>query len=268
MEEIKVKVNAKLNLSLDILGRYSDGYHQLKMLMTSVDIADVICCKKSNKCQVFMQGELAQNNNTAVKALDYLNQKFGINMCVHITKHIPMSAGLGGSSADASAVFWCACQLYNLNIKDIRDLALQVGSDVMYMIFGGSCIVEGRGEIVTPCEFKKQWFVIAQKSHGASTAQVYKQYDQLGMGVYKKDIDIYNNVLQDAAISLCSDIQAALDEMKTFADITFMTGSGSAVVGVFDTKIAAEQAQNQLSSKQYKFVKAVCSVPKGIEIID
>jgi len=127
MKCISIKVNAKINLSLDITRVREDGYHDLDMLMTSVDIFDTITAQKSDKSQVTMDGKVVESNNTAVKALTLLQEKFGIAMKVDIVKGIPFSAGMGGSSADASGVFFCASKLFGISIDEMMPLALKVG---------------------------------------------------------------------------------------------------------------------------------------------
>ena len=136
MKRISIKVNAKINLSLDITGVREDGYHNLDMIMTSVDVFDIITAQKSDKSQVTMDGQVVEANNTAAKALALLQEKFNIAMNVDIVKGIPFSAGMGGSSADASGVFFCASKLFGISIDEMMPLALKVGCDVPYMIFG------------------------------------------------------------------------------------------------------------------------------------
>ena len=136
MNEISIKVNAKINLSLDITGVRADGYHTLDMLMTSVDIFDTVTARKSSISQVRMDGKVVEGDNTAVKALELLQNKYGINMQVDIVKGIPFSAGIGGSSADASGVFYLTSKLYGIDVEEMIPLALKVCCDVPYMIMG------------------------------------------------------------------------------------------------------------------------------------
>ncbi|MEG1609498.1 MAG: hypothetical protein RR348_06480, partial [Clostridia bacterium] len=214
MENIKIKVFAKVNLGLDIVGIYDDGYHNLNMLMASVDIFDIVEAHKSDESVVFMDGVCAEKTNTASKALRLLEENFGIKMSVDISKGIPMNAGLGGSSADASAVFWCASQLFGVALKDFENLALMVGCDTPYMLYGGAAVVKGRGEIVEPCDnIGKMHLLVAQKKYGVSTAEVYKNYDKnpvRGASIDALINDIggnkFFNVLQNSAIELCPSI--------------------------------------------------------------
>lgn len=274
MEKIKVKVFAKVNLGLDILGVYDDGYHQLKMLMASVDIADVVCCEKAEMSKVVMDGVIAEYSNTASKALQLLNKSYGINMKVDIEKGIPMNAGLGGSSADAAAVFWCASKLYGISVEELETLAIAVGSDVPYMLYGGGAVVEGRGESIELCPLPQLHLIVVQRQCGASTAEVYKNYDKNPNRLGKIELlqgDIFGNkffnVLQHSAIQLCPSIDETIAEMKIFTKKVFMSGSGSAVVGVFESSNDAKKACEKLQSGKYKFLSVVSTVPSGIEVI-
>ena len=102
MEQLKIKVYAKLNLMLDIKGVLEDGYHSLDMIMESCSLYDELVCEKSVENSVYMDGVLQDEKNTAYRALEVLTLAYGYKMKVEIKKHIPMCAGVGGSSADAA----------------------------------------------------------------------------------------------------------------------------------------------------------------------
>lgn len=260
MQSIKIKVNAKINLSLDITGRREDGYHLLDMLMTSVGIYDEITASKSDVNAVYMDGEQAGADNTALKALDALSKRFGIHMRVEIHKGIPFSSGMGGSSADASGVFYCAYKLYSLDVDEILPLALQIGCDVPYMLFGGAARVQGVGEEISPLSFPLMHLVIAQKCVGASTGEIYKRYDScMGKGgsideILKSMKYGFSpfNVLEKSALSLCPEIEDAKKQLARFSDKVFMTGSGSAYVGVFPNAQKAKECCDALQGMIFK----------------
>lgn len=281
MEKVILKVYAKVNLGLDILGAYEDGYHKLDMLMTSVDIFDIVSAEKATACSVFMDGVLAGKSNTASKALKLLNEKFGICLRVDITKNIPMCAGLGGSSADASGVFFAAHLLFDIDLSELLSLALQVGCDVPYMIYGGGAEVEGKGEIIRPCILPTLNLLVVQKTLGAMTKEVYSGYDicpvkistiqalldSFAVNISKKSKIQFFNVLEKSATTLCPTIAESVLLMKSFSDNVFMSGSGSAVIGVFATIEDAENAANEFEKQNYLFAKAATTLPHGIEIL-
>ena len=263
MDTISIKVNAKINLSLDITGVREDGYHNLDMLMTSVDIFDTIAAQKSDISGVTMDGEIVEKNNTAVKALKLLQDKLGIAMKVDIVKGIPFSAGMGGSSADASGVFFCASKLFGIAVEELIPLALKVGCDVPYMIFGGGARVQGVGEIITPVEMGQMTLVIAQKTAGSSTKDIYAKYDEIG-GERKSGGDLFN-VLERGAVALNPQIEIAKKDLQKYTDRVFMTGSGSAYVGVFDDDKRAQECLASLND--YLFCNLTHTKSQGIEII-
>ncbi|MDE5655056.1 MAG: 4-(cytidine 5'-diphospho)-2-C-methyl-D-erythritol kinase [Clostridia bacterium] len=263
MNSISIKVNAKINLSLDITGVRADGYHILDMLMTSVDIFDTITASKSNLPKVTMDNKEVSGDNTAVKALKLLHDKFNIAMQVDIVKGIPFSAGMGGSSADASGVFYCASKLYGIALEEMIGLALKVGCDVPYMLFGGGARVQGVGEIVTPVEVPQMTMVIAQKTSGASTKDIYRKYDDVGGE--RGNGKTHFNVLERGAVMLNPQIAQAKSDLLKFTDLVFMTGSGSAYVGVFDDEEKAKCCVESL--QDYVFCKVAHTKHTGIEVI-
>ena len=180
MKCISIKVNAKINLSLDITRVREDGYHDLDMLMTSVDIFDTITAQKSDKSQVTMDGQVVEANNTAVKGAGSLQEKFGIAMNVDIVKGIPFFRWYGRLFSRRKRSVFCASKLFGISIDEMMPLALKVGCDVPFMIFGGAARVQGVGEIITPVEIQPLTLVIAQKTVGSSTKDIYKKYDEAG----------------------------------------------------------------------------------------
>lgn len=273
MQDIKIKVNAKVNLSLDITGVRKDGYHLLDMLMTSVGIHDVIYACKSEENAVVMDGKIQGKDNTAFKALQALSEKFGVHMRVEIAKGIPFSSGMGGSSADASGVFYCAYKLYSLDVEELLPLALKVGCDVPYMIFGGAARVQGVGEEIAPLTFPMFHLVIAQKIPGASTKEIYACYDSLkgergNIDDVLKTIDSGFkpfNVLEKSALTLCPAIEDAKIQLLKYTNTVFMTGSGSAYVGVFADEDSAKECCDSLEGMTFKAY--TCTQNKGISEI-
>ncbi len=260
MDDIKLLVNAKINLSLDITGVRQDGYHILDMTMTSVDIFDELRARKSDASQAFMDGKIAGDGNTASKALKLLQDAYGVRMSVDIAKGIPFSAGMGGSSADASGVFVCASELFGIPLAELMPLALKVGCDAPYMCYGGGARVRGVGEIVQPMDIPSMTLVVAQKTAGASTRDIYRKYDEIG-GDREGE---HFNVLERAATALVPEIAVARRDLQKYTDKVFMTGSGSAYVGVFDCEDRAKKCLSNLNG--YAFARVARTQSKGIKI--
>lgn len=260
MKSLKIRVNAKVNLSLDVTGVREDGYHLLDMLMNSVSVCDEIYAVKSDVNVVYMDGKPADADNTAVKALELLGKEFGISMRVEIAKGIPYSSGMGGSSADASGVFYCAIKLFSLDADKVLELALRVGCDVPYMLYGGAARVQGVGEDISPLSFPDMHLVIAQKIEGASTKEIYRRYDECkgdGGDIDGVLADINANfrpfnVLERSALSLCPQIEEAKKQLLRYTDTVFMTGSGSAYVGVFNSEKDARKCCESITGMKFK----------------
>ena len=271
MEKIALKVYAKINLMLDIKGILDDGYHSLDMVMNSIDLYDEIIAEKSLENEVYMDGVKQDDKNTACKALEVLSLAYGYRMKVEIKKAIPFSAGVGGSSADAAGVFVAYSELYGIEPEYMTKLALSVGSDVVYMMKGGPARVRCKGEMVFPIEsYQELNMIMLQKEVGASTKDVYANFDKLGRIVdkeFKVGDQIVFNVLQAPALELCPSIKESIDELYKHTDKVFMTGSGSAVCGVFESKDEAKKALDKIQG-EYIFKKVVNTMPQGIEVIN
>ena len=163
---MKLEAHAKLNLTLEVLGKRPDGYHNLVSVMQTIDLHDEIELEESDEisldCDV---PELSNDDNLAVKAAKALQTVAGVSDGVHITlrKRIPAAGGLGGGSADAAAVLSGLNRLWGagLDARELSSLGLAIGSDVPYLLQGGTALVQGRGEDVTPLpKADLKWFVL------------------------------------------------------------------------------------------------------------
>ncbi len=253
MKKIKLRVPAKLNLTLDILGN-SGGYHNIKSLVCSIDIFDTITLKRRTDWDINLinkgiDPECSIVDNNAYKTAKLFSDTFiteGVDMIIE--KNIPVGAGLGGSSADIAGVLNGMKALFEVD-KSIEPLADNLGSDCKYMLNGGWAIISGRGEKI---DFKKVdktlYFVILLGDESVSTKACYRKFDSLKKNfkpcterVYKALVEnetekflTAKNDLLFSAISLMDGIDFNLKALKKAgAPLSIMTGSGSAVVGVF-----------------------------------
>ncbi len=152
---IEEKAFAKVNLTLEILGKRRDGYHNLASVMQTVDLFDIVQISEADELVVSCDdNEIAPENNLATKAAIALKTQTGISSgaTISVKKHIPVSAGLGGGSTDAAATLRGLNRLWNLglSIDELTEIAAEIGSDVPFLIRGGTSLVQGRGEDVTP----------------------------------------------------------------------------------------------------------------------
>lgn len=262
MKKAKIKVPAKINLTLDIEGA-KDGYHVLESLVASVDIFDTVCVKarKDNLIKVAFGGVPVGNNgkkSNAYRAAESFKREFGTGgVDIYIDRQIPVGAGLGSSSADIAGVLSAMRKLYKVN-RDVTYIANGLGSDVAYMMKGGYAVMRGRGERVEQIEGVKRTFyllIVIGKS-GVSTVESYKGYDKIGklypkntsaaVKLLKEDdpdnfFTVLKNDLYESSSTILPEISETLDCLKEYG-AAVMTGSGSAVYGIYETKKERDKA--------------------------
>ena len=177
---IMVKAYGKINLFLDCLGKRNDGYHEVKMIMQSVRLHDLIDIRESDKNLIFSDSLYvpSNKNNLAMKAAMLLQEKYNMpNVNIKIKKNIPVSAGMAGGSTDAAAVLIGCNALFKLGLNNdiLMQIAAELGSDVPFCILGGTAIAEGRGEIIHPMSsLPKMHVILMPADYGVSTVSVYK----------------------------------------------------------------------------------------------
>ena len=272
MQSVKIKAYAKVNLTLEIQG-IEKGYHLLDSLVASIDLYDLITLKKrkDNLSSVQMKGENSENippeQNNALKACKAFCQAFhtnGVDITVH--KNIPIGAGLGGSSADIAGVICGMAKLYNItDFSALKALADSLGSDTGYMLTGGYARMQGRGEQVTPLNIdEKLSLLLLCPNSTVSAGACYQKYDELPKtlqwrenqtlccidALTKKDINgvgrYLMNDLYTPALHLNSEVEQAYNEALAFSPIgASMTGSGSAVFALFESKELCDWAKSR-----------------------
>ena len=283
-EKITVRAAAKINLALDVTGKLENGYHLLESVFQSVGLYDEVTVEMAEDISVScdVPDEFAQadeipcdERNIAYKAAKRFFEDAGIDggCRIHIRKGIPSQAGMGGGSADAAAVLFCLSRLTGKNIIHPE----KIGADVPFMLAGGTAYVEGIGEKITPiADYSGKILVIAKGREGVSTAEAYRNIDSLTAPVHpetSKLVDAINSSSDDAyryfgnlfeqAIQLAevSVIKTAM--LGNSALNAVMTGSGSAVFGLFESRDDADICAEKLR-KQGFFAQVCETVPNGI----
>ncbi len=285
MNSVKIKAFAKINLTLEIKGVEGD-YHILDSLVASLDLHDLIVMKKRKDRLSFitMKGMGSENippeSNNAWKAAESFSKKFGVNGAdITIYKNIPLGGGLGGSSADASGVLLGMAALYEIKDKEgIESLADCLGSDTKYMLRGGYARMQGRGEKLTYLAVDEPLhFLLISPKGGVSAKACYQKYDELPMTLQwresategcisalqnkdKNGVGRYlMNDLYVPAQHLDSDVEKAYQEGASFSPLgTVMSGSGSSVLALFETKELCEWAKSRYDGAFYvQVVKTV-----------
>lgn len=272
MEQIKLKARAKINLTLDVIGKRPDGYHEVAMVMQTIDLYDRITLTA-----VDGDIEVSANNpeiplgpaNLVYKAAELLRPGgFSGGVHIHIEKNIPMAAGLAGGSTDAAAVLQGLNRLWRLNrsIEDLLELGSRIGSDVPFCILGGTALAAGRGEKLTPLKAAPaMWLVLAKPPVGVSTKEVYGRFEPelvdrrpdneamigaLVAGDTHAVTENLVNVLESVTLRLYPEVAALKESMiRAGAQAALMSGSGPTVFGLVPDRIIAEQVAERLKQE-------------------
>jgi 4-diphosphocytidyl-2-C-methyl-D-erythritol kinase len=265
-----VKAPAKINLSLDVLHKRPDGYHEVKMVMTTIDLADRIelIPRADDAIQIISQNRFVPDDhrNLAYQAAKLLKETFSIKqgVAISITKHIPVAAGLAGGSSDAAATLRGLNKLWNLGLTldELAELGAQIGSDVSFCVYGGTAIATGRGEKITPIPSPPPcWVVLAKPSIGVSTAEVYRNLkvkevvhpdvdamvEAIGRQDYFAICQLVGNVLEEVTLKMHPEVAHIKEQMRRFgADAVLMSGSGPTVFGLVQHDSRMQRIYNGL----------------------
>ncbi len=274
MDKCIRKAYAKINLGLDVVRRLENGYHEVRMIMQTVGICDVLTLEKADAGIVVTtdNGELpTDENNLIYKAARLMMDKYGIRqgVCIHLEKHIPIAAGMAGGSTDAAATFIGMNELFacGASEEELRELGVKVGADVPYCIMGGTALAEGIGEKLTKLPAPPACFLlIAKPDINVSTKYVYEHLDAEGVShhpdidgmirsILDKDlqgiVERLGNVLENVTVKKYPIIQEIKKTMLAAgAAGSLMSGSGPTVFGVFTEEEKAKAALETLSAKQ------------------
>lgn len=262
------KAPAKINLSLDVRSKRSDGYHNIEMIMTTIDLADRICLYElpEDRIEISLESRFVPSDkrNLAYQAALALKQAYGIHRGVHITieKNIPVSAGLAGGSADAAAVLKGLNRLWSLHLSEteLASVGALLGTDVPFCIYGKTAIAKGRGEIVQrllsppPC-----WVVLAKPDIGISSGTIFQRIvvedivhpntkavrEALEEGNFNKLCLSLGNALEPITIKQHPEVQRIKTALQQAgASGVLMSGSGPTVYGLVEHESKARKIYN------------------------
>lgn len=255
---IQERACAKVNLTLGVTGRRSDGYHTLDSLMVTTDLCDDVTVTRCREVIVTCTGMFLPYRNTLRAAAERYRALTGRGARIHVYKRIPAEAGLGGGSADAAAVLRGMQRLYGeAEERDLYDIALRVGADVPFCLQGGLCRAQGVGEVLTPFRLGAPLhLVLAKPAAGVSTRALFERLNlpqplpdtaramaALSGGDVRALGPLLCNALQAEAEALVPEIGTLRQRLLALGALgASMTGSGSAVFGLFETPEAAAAA--------------------------
>ncbi|WP_446898281.1 4-(cytidine 5'-diphospho)-2-C-methyl-D-erythritol kinase [Clostridium sp. LBM24168] len=272
-----VKAYAKINLSLDVIGKREDGYHLLRTIMQTIDLYDVVVIDRiSSGIHIFCNKNYIplDNRNLAYRAAELFMNTYNIKdgIKINIEKYIPVSAGLAGGSTDAAAVLRAMRDIYkpNLNNRELEKLALKVGTDVVYCIEGGTALCEGIGEKVTKITpFKNHVLVLIKPPFGISSKNVYVNLDLNKVNKHPDTKLLLKAVKENDVVKLSKNMKNVLEnvilkkhyilkQIKKEAVMlgalgALMSGSGSTIFAIFDDMQKAQLCYDKMKCK-YKEV--------------
>ena len=289
MDRVEERAYGKINLSLDVIGRRENGYHDVSMVMQTVDLYDVISL---NKLKGDGEIRLTANMNTlpldetniVYKAVKLVKEEYGLNtgVSVHIEKHLPIAAGMGGGSSDGAAALRGMNRLFELGLSNekLEELGVRLGADVPFLIKGGIALAEGIGEKLTKLpDFPDCVLVIAKPDLGVSTKEVYEAFDSLkevnhpdvgklvkslGSAGLKEIVKLLGNVLEEVTAKKYEIIEIVkkllIDNGAVFS---MMTGSGPTVFGIFGNEEQAKKACNNLRKQESLELAAIAKCYTG-----
>ncbi len=271
---LTLSANAKINLTLDILGTREDGYHEVAMIMQEISLHDTLSMGKIDQgvnLTITIEGQKgtlpADETNLCWKAAALVQKEYNLQegVEIHLVKRIPMAAGLAGGSADAAAVLKGMNHLFKLGMTETRlcELGAKLGSDIPFCLMGGTMLATGRGEVLTRLPmFPRVSVVLAKPPVGVSTAWAYSTYDAGYVGPHPDNdamleaIDEGNasraaglmcNVLEGvtaAEYSVIADYKKLMVDNGAMASM--MSGSGPTVFGLVQEKHIARQIADKL----------------------
>lgn len=290
---IKTNAYAKINLTLDITGILTDGYHSLDMIMQSVSLCDTVTLT-TNDCGAVVSTSddeklNSYSSNIVDKAATMFFSETGISdgVEIFIEKKIPLASGLGGGSADAAAVLCALNSAYGkpLSLQRLQEIGLELGADVPFCITGGTMQAQGKGEKLTHLPVVPDcWFVLAKPCEKISTGQLYNAVDNITVLNHPDTTATIDAIESGDLSALCENIhnvfEAVWDDpqmdnvrlamLQRGAITTGLSGSGPTIFGIFDGRISAQKCCDFIKSNQIwsEIACPVNTANKILEIID
>ena len=270
---MRIAARGKINWTLDIVGRREDGYHLMDMLMQPVTLEDEVTLGPADSLTLTCGGWprlTPREDNLALRAARALQEATGCRLgaAIHVEKRVPVGAGMGGGSADAAAVLFGLNRLWGTGLSEteLERIGLTLGADVPFCLRGGLTRTTGVGEIMENLPCKRSFpLVVVQPCRGLSTGTVFQAYHSAGesrrpdtevarLALERGDLPMLSaalaNVLEPVSREMRPEIGQAVEVLQAAgASAALMTGSGSAVFGVFDEPAQASRAARGLQGR-------------------
>lgn len=276
MDEFTIQAPAKLNLTLDVLGRREDGYHDLKMVMQSITLADRLTLRPGRAPGIQVSSSFhflpTGEKNLAGKAAVCFYQALGRparDLDISITKHVPVCAGMAGGSSDAAAVLRALNRLEGdpFSPEELAHVGEAVGSDVPYCVLGCTALAQGRGEVLTPLSpLPHCWVVACKPDFPVSTPELFARIDSCRirrrpdadglmaaleqgdlMEVARRMYNVFEDVLPERQFARVADIKNTLIQQGALG--ANMSGTGPTAFGLFSSQNQAQAAYDVLKQR-------------------
>ena len=283
MDEFTIQAPAKLNLTLDVLGRREDGYHDLKMVMQSITLADRLTLRPGRAPGIQVSSSFhflpTGEKNLAGKAAVCFYQALGRparDLDISITKHVPVCAGMAGGSSDAAAVLRALNRLEGdpFSPEDLAHVGEAVGSDVPYCVLGCTALAQGRGEVLTPLPpLPHCWVVACKPDFPVSTPELFARIDSCRirrrpdadglmaaleqgdlMEVARRMYNVFEDVLPERQLARVADIKNTLIQQGALG--ANMSGTGPTAFGLFSSQSQARAAYDVLKQRYQEVLLA------------
>ena len=274
MEQIYMKARAKVNLTLEVLDKREDNYHNLKSVFQKVSLYDEIYIYKTDSDDFKLEtniGEINNEDNIIYKAYIKLKEKFDVisGVKVVLNKKIPMQAGMAGGSTDCASFILGMNKLFDLNLNksEIIDLGKSLGADVVPCLYNKAVLAEGIGDVITKINTDFKYYILVIKPKlSCNTEKMFKKLDSAKREFKRDNTDNVIKALENNDIELLSnnlyntfetvvdakDIKEELLENK--ATGALLTGSGSCVFGIYKNKKDVKNAYNNLKNKYETYI--------------
>ncbi|MWC31131.1 4-(cytidine 5'-diphospho)-2-C-methyl-D-erythritol kinase [Paenibacillus sp. MMS18-CY102] len=269
--KIYEKAPAKINLLLDVLHKREDGFHEVEMIMTMVDLADRLEMEELQRDQIIISSQAGyiplDEKNLAFQAAKLIKDRYDVRkgVYIHLDKKIPVAAGLAGGSSDAAAALRGLNRLWGLGISDqeLCVLGAELGSDVPFCVTGGTALATGRGERLEQIDNPPQcWVVLAKPPINVSTADVYGRFKAAELTEHPSMKDMLSAISRGSFNDMCSSLGNVLEKvtLKHYPEVlqlkesmqrlgaegVLMSGSGPTVFGLVSKEAKLARIYNGL----------------------
>lgn len=278
MEKIYTKARAKINLSLEVLKKREDGYHNIRSVFQKISLYDEIYIEKIQENKIILETnteEIKNEENIICKAYDKLKNKYNqiTGIKVILNKKIPIQAGMAGGSTDCASFLISMNKLFNLEMSqnEIEEIGKKLGADVVPCLYNGTTLVEGIGEKITRLKTNIKYYILIIKPEiSCNTKEMYEKLDEIGYEIQENKTDKIMKAIQEKSIEKLSDnlynvFESVIENQKMLNEIKnklkeeralggALTGSGACVYGIYNDKIEIKKAYERLKNEYETYI--------------